>query len=107
MKNGLLSLLMGSNSFVLSDSTSSVTPEDLDIVSAAIGKEWRRLGRALNITDGVLDQIHMDYNIAGIYEVMYQILNKWVQREARNATKRVLAEKLHEIERDDIAQDIK
>ncbi|KAH9515695.1 hypothetical protein Btru_011757 [Bulinus truncatus] len=67
-----------------------------------VGNNWKDLGRRLIPDDAYLEQMKID-NEGDIGELVYQILSKWIQREAENASKAKLAEIFLKLDRGDLA----
>ena len=78
----------------------------MDVVSAKLAGDWRRLGRHLGIADATLEQIRIDFHIEGQHEVNYRILLKWKQDCSSLATVHALAKALVEIGRGDLADEL-
>lgn len=77
----------------------------LDVVSAGLGGDWRRLGRHLGLADAELDQIRIDYHAEGQHEVNYRILLSWKQTSGP-VTLQKLAKALAEIGRGDLSDEL-
>lgn len=66
-----------------------------------VGSDWKDLGRRLDFDDAVLDQMELDFK--PLSELIYQILNKWKQREHEKATRNKLAQVFMKMDRGDLA----
>ncbi len=55
-------------------STDPVTERIMDVISTHLGENWRSLFRALDFSDGQIDQMKEDYYINGVKEVIYRLL---------------------------------
>jgi hypothetical protein len=53
----------------LLESKQQVTREHIRLVAPHVGEHWREVGRALNLTDGRLEQIEQDRYKEGMREV--------------------------------------
>ncbi len=49
----------------------------MTMVSSQIGKEWKKLGRQLGLTDGELETLKMNFLVDGQEEIVYQMISKW------------------------------
>lgn len=87
----------------LTSNTGELSMDHIDMVSVEIGKDWKRLCRELNMTEADIEQLQFDYYVSGLYEIMYQAIQRWIQRNASAANVKKMAEALWEIDRDDIA----
>ncbi|XP_060596728.1 uncharacterized protein LOC132750716 isoform X2 [Ruditapes philippinarum] len=87
----------------LTTSTNALSMDHIDMVAVEIGKDWKRLCRQLDMTEADIEQLQFDYYSSGLYEIMYQGIQRWIQRNGRAANVRLMAEALWEIDRDDIA----
>ena len=70
-------------------SSDVVDDRELQLLANDIVKEWQRLGRALGLKDGDLDQIKADSKQA--YERNYAMLQKWKRSKGHEATYEALA----------------
>ena len=70
-------------------SSDVVDDRKLQLLANDIVKEWQRLGRALGLKDGDLDQIKADSKQA--YERNYAMLQKWKRSKGHEATYEALA----------------
>ncbi|XP_070551837.1 FAS-associated death domain protein-like [Ptychodera flava] len=82
-----------------------VTEDNLDTVVDNIGKDWKRLGRKLGITDPDLDVLQMN-NSHDVKEAIRQMLRQWREDNGKMATKEKLKEALVNAKRRDIADEI-
>ncbi|XP_053401651.1 receptor-interacting serine/threonine-protein kinase 1-like [Mercenaria mercenaria] len=87
----------------LTTCTDELSMDHIDMVSVEIGKDWKRLCRQLDMTEADIEQLQFDYYASGLYEIMYQGIQRWIQRNGRAANIKTIAEALWEIDRDDIA----
>ena len=67
------------------------TPSQNDIMNLAaqVMPVWKRLGRALGLSNETLYEIEADF--AGVYEQSYQMFRKWLQMKGSGATYSTLA----------------
>ncbi|KAL4234042.1 hypothetical protein ACF0H5_005696 [Mactra antiquata] len=94
----------------ISDLTTNENVPDfntIDMVCVEIGNDWKRLCRQLDIKEPEIEQLHFDHYSAGLYEIVYQGIRSWKQRNGQQATIRKLAIALWEIERSDIAKKLR
>ena len=78
--------------------------DDHQGLSNSISKDWRKLGRQLDILEEDLDNI--DEGRHDLYEKAYRMLRLWKEKNASNATYRALCQALcHEcLNRRDLAE---
>ncbi|XP_046563145.1 receptor-interacting serine/threonine-protein kinase 1-like [Haliotis rubra] len=91
----------------LSKSENEPSLDEMDKVCKALNKykdtAWRDLGTKLGLSSGELDTIHHDHHAAGVYEVSYQTLLLWKQRQPTPPQVKVLAQALCDIGRGDLS----
>nr|CAI5824575.1 unnamed protein product [Callosobruchus analis] len=73
-----------------------VSRDDLLCVSSHVSGTWQDVGRALNYSEGQLEQFFLDHSSYGVKEVIYQMLLDWMQNEPSRATKGNLSKVLWE-----------
>ncbi|VEN62468.1 unnamed protein product [Callosobruchus maculatus] len=73
-----------------------VSRDDLLFVSSHVNGTWQDVGRALNYSEGQLEQFVLDHSSYGVKEVIYQMLLDWMQNEPSRATKGNLSKVLWE-----------
>ncbi|OWF37188.1 receptor-interacting serine/threonine-protein kinase 1-like [Mizuhopecten yessoensis] len=74
-----------------------VDDRKLRVLATHIGKQWRRILRKLEISEAEIDQLHSDFNEQGIMTVIFHGLQKWKQKNARNATVGKLVKVLYDV----------
>ncbi|XP_071837766.1 uncharacterized protein [Apostichopus japonicus] len=79
-----------------------VSAKRIKLLSRAI-TNWWDIGRELEISDEVLDRIHID-TPGGHTNKVYQMLTKWKHQSGRNATNKRLGEALIKCGRTDLQQ---
>ena len=81
------------------------TPDELERLSAFIGKDWMTFGRCLGVRDENLDEIDQHPNLQ-IREKGYRMLKRWSQKNGFDATYKALCDGLlHDlVERKDLAE---
>ncbi|KAL4657042.1 tumor necrosis factor receptor type 1-associated DEATH domain protein [Arapaima gigas] len=67
-----------------------LTPGDHQRFATSIGRDWKKVGRALQKTCRALkgptiDNLAFEYEREGLYEQAYQLLSRFIQAEGRNA----------------------
>nr|CAH7739153.1 unnamed protein product [Callosobruchus chinensis] len=80
----------------LFSSREPVSRDDLLFVSSHVNGTWQDVGRALNYSEGQLEQLVLDHSSYGVKEVIYQMLLDWMQNEPSRATKGNLSKVLWE-----------
>ena len=50
---------------------------DLNHICNNIGKNWKKLARALGFSRGPIETIEIDYSSEGVYEMAWQTILKW------------------------------
>ncbi|XP_038662838.1 receptor-interacting serine/threonine-protein kinase 2-like [Scyliorhinus canicula] len=80
---------------------STFTSDECIKLAELVNKDWRMLGRTLGLTEGDISCIDYDYN--GLIEKAYQILQKWIQTQGKNANPRSLVFYLKKMKREDLA----
>ena len=73
--------------------TGRVSKDELSRIADAVKRSRRRLGRALGVPDDQIDT-EVEQHRSDVYEQSYQILLKWFQRKASQATYNALAQAL-------------
>ncbi|KAH9515702.1 Interferon-induced, double-stranded RNA-activated protein kinase [Bulinus truncatus] len=86
----------------ITNSKENPTKDQLLDIKNIVGNNWKDLGRRLSFNDAYLEQMKIDSG-RDIGELVYQILLKWIQREAKNASKAKLAEIFLKLDRGDLA----
>ncbi|XP_071837763.1 receptor-interacting serine/threonine-protein kinase 1-like [Apostichopus japonicus] len=82
-----------------------VSDGSIERLSGAISKNWREIGRKLEISDEDLDRIQSD-TTEGRKETVYEMLRKWKQQNGRNATYKRLGDALKKCGRTDLQEDL-
>lgn len=82
------------------------TQKELDMLCENLNREWKNLGRCLNLDDPQLDHIGEDYRGDGQHEINYRVLKKWKETFPECYTIAVLANALKEIGRGDLADEL-
>ncbi|CAH1955527.1 unnamed protein product [Acanthoscelides obtectus] len=80
----------------LFSSQEPVSRDDILFVSTHVNGTWQDVGRALDYSEGQIEQFVLDHNTYGIKEVIYQLLLDWMQNEPSRATKGNLSKVLWE-----------
>jgi len=81
-----------------------VTRENIvKVRDAHIGYKWRPLGVALNIPEGVIDNVEYENRGYGLDEMVYKMLTNWTQSDGSDATVGRLAKALGEVELVEVA----
>uniref|UniRef100_A0A8C9V4N8 Tumor necrosis factor receptor type 1-associated DEATH domain protein n=1 Tax=Scleropages formosus TaxID=113540 RepID=A0A8C9V4N8_SCLFO len=78
-----------------------LTPADHQRFATSIGRDWKKVGRALQKTCRALkgpaiDNLAFEYEREGLYEQAYQLLSRFIQAEGRNARLSRLVKALEE-----------
>ena len=86
---------------------SIVCDYDLEKLSKSIAKDWLNLGRRLGVSDAELDEIDERWR-GYLSEMAYRMLRLWKQKNASNATYRILYQALCDetVQRRDLAEKI-
>ena len=87
------------------DEAKAKMEKHFDVVKREIIRDWKDLGRKLNVGNAAIENIDADYPQRE--EKAFQLLMKWFEKNGREgATKEELCKALHKIERLDIAERI-
>ncbi|XP_077864431.1 p53-induced death domain-containing protein 1-like [Saccoglossus kowalevskii] len=78
----------------------------IQILTPKLGRDWKRLGRTLTVSDPDLAVIESN-DSRDLEEQIYQMFRKWKQKEGNRADIYVLVEALKAIDRCDLAHTIK
>ncbi|KAK3561616.1 hypothetical protein QTP86_010765 [Hemibagrus guttatus] len=67
-----------------------LTPTDQQRFASHVGRDWKRVGRALQkncraLKGTAIDNLAYEYEREGLYEQAYQLLGRFIQSEGRNA----------------------
>lgn len=67
-----------------------LTPADQQRFAAHVGRDWKRVGRALQkscraLKGPAIDNLSYEYEREGLYEQAYQLLGRFIQSEGRSA----------------------
>lgn len=67
-----------------------LTPADQQRFASHVGRDWKRVGRALEkncraLKGTAIDNLAYEYEREGLYEQAYQLLGRFIQSEGRNA----------------------
>ncbi|KAJ8926875.1 hypothetical protein NQ314_020726 [Rhamnusium bicolor] len=84
--------------------TDILTRNDLLFVSTHMDETWQDVARALNFSDGQIQQFLINHKHSGIKEVIYQVLLDWSQNEPTEATVGNLANVLWENNQRDVVK---
>ncbi|KAF5284761.1 hypothetical protein FQA39_LY04486 [Lamprigera yunnana] len=82
----------------------SITTEIIEFVSTHIGKNWKSVCRKLKYSDGQIFQFQELYQIYGIKEIMYNILNDWMENKPEEAIISTLVSILWNASEHDVVQ---
>ncbi|KAM9461913.1 tumor necrosis factor receptor type 1-associated DEATH domain protein isoform 2-T2 [Clarias gariepinus] len=68
----------------------ALTPMDQQRFASHVGRDWKRVGRALQkncraLKGTAIDNLAYEYEREGLYEQAYQLLGRFIQSEGRNA----------------------
>ncbi|XP_068719825.1 uncharacterized protein [Montipora capricornis] len=72
--------------------TGTPSSDDVLLIANELGSSWKMVGRALNVPDGVLEQIGEDE--PKLFEKCYSVLRTWKETFASDATYQCLARAL-------------
>ncbi|XP_068718194.1 uncharacterized protein [Montipora capricornis] len=72
--------------------TGTPSSDDVLLIANELGSSWKMVGRALNVPDGVLEQIEEDE--PKLFEKCYSVLRTWKETFASDATYQCLARAL-------------
>ena len=78
----------------------------VNMVAKEITTDWKMLGRFLGLEQCAIEEIDR-YGYAKYKEKAHHVLRKWQKRSGENATKEVLIEALEDVQRKDIADDLR
>lgn len=78
--------------------------KQFDLIAANLGYKWREFLRELKFEESLIEQLNIDHKKNGMYEVVYQGLQKWAKRQGKKASLRFLVECLCKLEEDEIAE---
>ena len=78
----------------------------VNMVAKEITTDWKMLGRFLGLEHCAIEEIDR-YGYAKYKEKAHHVLRKWQKRSGENATKEVLIEALEDVQRKDIADDLR
>ena len=81
----------------------SPTPDELEGLSDKISDKWKKLGRRLQFDKAQITE--HDKNNDKLSEKAYDLLMTWKERDASDATYRVLHKALSDVKRKDLAQE--
>ena len=81
----------------------SPSPDELEGLSEKIGDKWKKLGRRLQFNKAQITE--HDKNNDKLSEKAYDLLMAWKERDASDATYRVLHKALSDVKRKDLAQE--
>ncbi|XP_053491229.1 tumor necrosis factor receptor type 1-associated DEATH domain protein isoform X1 [Ictalurus furcatus] len=67
-----------------------LTPADQQCFASHVGRDWKRVGRALQkncraLKGTAIDNLAYEYEREGLYEQAYQLLRRFIESEGRNA----------------------
>ena len=74
-----------------------MTIDDVITLSQFVGRDWQRLGRRLGLEMGQLDDLLTDHQGEGQREVVYRMLQQWVEKCDLQPTLGSLAEALLDV----------
>lgn len=81
-----------------------ISDDDIEKMALHLGNDWRRLGLKLGFGRGELDAFEYDNQMAGLHEIIYQMLSTWKEKQGIEAYARFVASKLVDIKRADVAK---
>ena len=90
-------------SFHRNQEEGSPTPDELEGLSEKISDKWKKLGRRLQFDKAQITE--HDENNDKLSEKAYNLLMAWKERDASDATYRVLHKALSDVKRKDLAQE--
>ncbi|XP_078400233.1 ankyrin repeat and protein kinase domain-containing protein 1-like [Cetorhinus maximus] len=85
---------------------SIVTSNECMNLAELVNEDWKMLGRSLGLTEGDIRAIDYDYNSDGLIEKAYQVLQKWIQQQGRNANRGKLVFHLKKMKRNDLVMQL-
>ena len=74
-------------------------------ICSEVGRDWRRLGVALGLESAFLDNIDTDFKESP--EKAQKVLQKWRQKNGKEATMGILINALDKIERRDVVDKLR
>ena len=74
-------------------------------IDSEVGRDWRRLGKALGLESAFLDNIDTDFKESP--EKAQKVLQKWRQKNGKEATMGILINALDKIERRDVVDKLR
>ncbi|XP_053379084.1 protein immune deficiency-like [Mercenaria mercenaria] len=83
--------------FIVLESKREVAHDDMTVCSEHVGN-WRRFLRHLGLEESLLEQLHQDYYVEGVRQIIYQGVLEWTRKEGRKATVGVLARTLQKVD---------
>ena len=81
-----------------------IRDDEIEKVAKHLGSDWRHLGLKLGFVRGELDAFEYDNHMAGLHEIIHQMLTSWREKHAVEAYLGHVARKLVEIKRADVAK---
>ena len=96
----LLYVLVPDGSVNVSDQI--VKDKHLNEISEDLGRDWKRLGRQLEISGSILDNIEVEHR--QVKEKSFKMMSRWKKRSGNYATGQALANALVAIGRRDVAE---
>ncbi|XP_048461482.1 receptor-interacting serine/threonine-protein kinase 2-like isoform X2 [Rhincodon typus] len=78
------------------------TSEECMTLADLVNRDWKMIGRSLELTEGDISTIDADYDIDGLKEKAYQMFQKWIQKQGRHATRETLFRKFKLMGRSDL-----
>ncbi|GCB76383.1 hypothetical protein scyTo_0015474, partial [Scyliorhinus torazame] len=84
---------------------STFTSEECMKLATLVNNDWKMLGRTLGLTESEICCIDYDYNVNGLIEKAYQMLQKWIQQQGKNANQRSLMLYLKKMKREDLEKE--
>ncbi|XP_041046629.1 receptor-interacting serine/threonine-protein kinase 1-like isoform X2 [Carcharodon carcharias] len=85
---------------------SIVTSTECMNLAKLVNEDWKMLGRSLGLTEGDIHAIDYDYHSDGLIEKAYQVLQKWIQQQGRNANRGKLVFHLKKMKRNDLVMQL-
>ena len=74
-------------------------------IDSEVGRDWKRLGEALGLESAFLDNIDTDFKESP--EKAHKVLQKWRQKNGKEATMGILINALDKIERRDVVDKLR
>ncbi|KAJ8947136.1 hypothetical protein NQ318_002497 [Aromia moschata] len=81
-----------------------LTRDDLLFVATHMDERWQDIARALNFSEGQIQQFIIDHKHYRLKEVIYQFLLDWTQNEPTEATVGTLSNVLWENNQKDVVK---